>query len=205
MSQLLTAAPEDSHPLRDSLTKALSRPHFTKCIEQEKERSDATSLPFVLCLIDVDNLRNINDEKGHKAGDLVLIEVADRVRAKLDELDWDYVEYLHARYDGDALMLLARDCSTKRGARLAEALRAAIGDEAVADGLHVTATIAVAEYRIGESIDEVLGRTEKTLHLAKQFGGDRIEVALLPPTAPATNVVPLRNRSTARRRRIING
>ena len=205
MTQLQTAVSDDSHPLRDSLTKALSRPEFTKCIEEEKTRSDTTGLPFVLCLVDIDSLRSINDQLGHRIGDVVLAEVASRIRAKLDELDWDYVEYLHARFDGDALILLARDCSTKRGARLAEALRSAVSNEPFMNQLNVTTSVAVAEYRIGESIDAVLGRTEKTLYLAKQFGTDRVEVAPVPRSHPASNVIPLPKRASNGRRRISNG
>jgi len=205
MTQLQGASSDETHPLRDSLTKALSRPHFTRCIEDEKSRSDASGLPFVLCLIDVDKLRNVNDEFGHKVGDLVLAELASRLRGKLDELDWDYVEYLHARFDGGAIILLARDCSIKRGARLAESLRAAINSEPFADRLTVTTSIAVTEYQIGESVDSVLNRTEKTLYLAKQFGSDHIEIAAAPRVPPACNVVPLVRRRTRDRRRISNG
>ncbi len=205
MTQLQSAISDDSHPLRDSLTKALSRPQFTKCLAEEKLRSDETGLPFVLCLVDIDKLRNVNDEFGHRIGDVVLAEVASRIRAKLDELDWDYIEYLHARFDGGALMLLARDCSIKRGARLAEALRLAINREPVADRLTITTSIAVAEYRLGESIDSVLARTEKTLFLAKQFGSDHVELAPVSHSTPATNVVPLPKRRSNARQRISNG
>ena len=205
MSQLIRFIKNDAHPLRDSLTRALSLPQFALSIEEEKERSDALALPFVLCLIDLDRLRNINDELGRRAGDCVLAETASRIRCRLDESDFDGVEYLHARFDGDAFMLLARDFSIKRGERLANAIRDAIRFDPYECGVEVTATIGVAQYRIGESTDEVIGRCEKTLYLGKQFGTDRVEVAPTPENLRSSNVVPLPNLAQTVRRRRLTG
>jgi len=200
MTRRSTEIRSDAHPLRDSLTKALSRPQFGYSIEDEKERADLSGVPFVLCLIDIDRLRNINDELGMRVGDAVIAEVAERLRRRLDESDFDDVEYLHARFDGDALILLARDSSIKQGTRLAEALRAAISDDAFADNLRVTVSIGVTQYRIGETTDAVLGRIEKTLFLAQQFGTGRIEIAATPENYRDSKVIPLPKRPHQRRR-----
>ncbi|HMB74181.1 MAG TPA: GGDEF domain-containing protein [Gammaproteobacteria bacterium] len=205
MSQRITYIHDDAHPLRDSLTRALSLPQFALSIEEERDRSNALGLPFVLCLIDIDGLRKINDQFGRRAGDCVLAETAGRIRSRLDDVDFDGVEYLHARFDGDAFVLLARDCTIKRGQRLAQAIRDAIRHEAFECGVEVTATIGVAQYRIGESTDEILGRCEKTLYLAKQFGTDHIEVAPTPENLRPSNVVPLPNLAQASRRRRLTG
>ena len=205
MSQRITYIHNDAHPLRDSLTRALSLPQFALSIEEEKDRSNALGLPFVLCLIDIDGLRKINDQFGRRAGDSVLAEAAGRIRSRLDDVDFDGVEYLHARFDGDAFVLLARDCTIKRGQRLAQAIRDAIRNEPFECGVEVTATIGVAQYRIGESTDEVLGRCEKTLYLAKQFGNDHIEIAPTPENMRPSNVVPLPNLAQASRRRRLTG
>ena len=141
MSQQLIYLRNDAHPLRDSLTRALSLPQFTLSIEGEKDRSDALGIPFVLCLIDIDSLRTINEELGRRAGDAVLIETASRIRSLLDDSDFDGVEYLHARFDGDAFMLLARDFTIRRGERLAHAIRDVVRHERFGCGIDVTATI----------------------------------------------------------------
>jgi diguanylate cyclase (GGDEF)-like protein len=205
MSQLITFIKNNAHPLRDSLTRALSLPQFAISIEEEKDRSDVLSVPFVLCLIDIDGLRKINDELGRRAGDCVLAETASRIRCRLDEADFDGVEYLHARFDGDSIMLLARDFTIKRGERLAGAIRDAVRHEPYECGVEVTVTIGVAQYRIGETTDEVIGRCEKTLYLAKQFGNDHVEVAPTPENHRASNVVPLPNLAQTVRRRRLTG
>jgi diguanylate cyclase (GGDEF)-like protein len=205
MSQNLTYLRNDAHPLRDSLTRALSLPQFALSVEEEKARSDALRLPFVLCLIDIDMLRNINDQFGRRVGDSVLIETARRIRSLLDDSDFDGVEYLHARFDGDAFMLLTRDCTIRRGQRLACAIRDVIRQESFECGVDVTVTIGVAQYRIGETTDEVITRCEKTLCLAKQFGTDHVEVAQTPENLRASNVVPLPNLAKTHRRRRLTG
>ncbi|MGD2167302.1 MAG: GGDEF domain-containing protein, partial [Gammaproteobacteria bacterium] len=159
----------------------------------------------VLCLIDIDRLRNINDQFGRRTGDSVLVETASRIRSVLDDTDFDGVEYLHARFDGDAFMLLARDFSIKRGTKLAHEIRDIIRHEIYDAGINVTATIGVAQYRIGESTDEVLARCEQTLYLAKQFGTDHVEVAPTPENLRSSNIVPLPNLAQTYRRRQLTG
>lgn len=205
MSQQLIYKRNDAHPLRDSLTRALSLPQFTLSLEEEKDRSDALSLPFVLCLIDIDQLRNINEEYGRRTGDSILIETASRIRSLLDDSDFDEVEYLHARFDGDSFMLLARDCTIKRGEHLAQAILDMIRHEPYSNGTNVTATIGVSQYRIGETTDEVISRCEKTLYLAKQFGNDHVEVAPTPENLRSSNVVPLPNLAQIQKRRRLTG
>jgi PleD family two-component response regulator len=67
---------------------------------------------------------------------------------------------------------------------LAEALRFGVEENPLAHGVNATVSIGVAQHRIGESIDTLLARAESALHLAKQFGRDRVEVARTPPARP---------------------
>lgn len=162
---------------RDKLTGALSRPHFLDLLNVEKRFADRSGRPFLLCLIDIDQLRNVNLQAGNDVGDEVLRAAANRVRDTLDMPPWDNTNYLHARFDGDGLLLLLRCCRLKQGQRLAETLRSRIATMECSGGLRVTASIGLAGYRVGESIDSVLGRVEQTLFLAKQAGRDCVEVA----------------------------
>lgn len=183
-------APATEHPqrARDRLTGALSRMHFLDLLAEEKAFADRNDRPFLLCLIDVDQLRNVNDEGGQRAGDDVLIGVVDRARDILDTPSWSDLNYLHARYDGDGLMILLRSCRVEHGSRFAEALRQRVAQSRFA-GQRVTVSIGVATYGLGEPLDKVLARTERTLHLAKQSGRDWVEVARDPVRERRDNVV----------------
>jgi diguanylate cyclase (GGDEF)-like protein len=160
----------------DALAGALSRAGFLGALATAlaEERGAAST---VLFLVDIDQMRNVNDRYGQAVGDAVLGEMAARIGAALREPDWSIHEGLLARFDGDAFMVMLRWCRLSFTDRFAEDLRQRIAHAPFAKGLRVTVSIAVSAHRRGESIDALLARTEKTLHLAKQFGGDRIETA----------------------------
>jgi PleD family two-component response regulator len=106
------------------------------------------------------------------------------LRGVLAQPAWHRSEYTLARYDGDTLLLLARPCSVHHAELLAEALRFGVAEAPLVERVDITVSIGVAQHRIGESIDSLLARTERALHLAKQFGRDRVEVSATPPSRP---------------------
>jgi diguanylate cyclase len=163
----------------DALAAALSRAEFLQALTAAvaAERGAAST---VLFLVDVDRLRNINDRHGQATGDAVLRETAEQIVSVLRDPDWTIHEGLLARFDGDGFMILLRSCRLGFTERLAESLRQRIAGAPFGQGLGVTVSIAVSAYRRGESTDALLARTERTLHLAKQFGGDRVEIARTP-------------------------
>lgn len=168
---------------RDALTDALSRPRFLELLSDEKRLADTTGRAFVLCLFDIDALRSLNEGYGQSAGDAALLELACRVRDVLDSRPWCDVVDLHARFDGGALIVFLRGTSAAHGTLFAEAVRSGVAAAVVEARLRVTVSAGVAAYRIGEPLDDVLTRAEQTLHLAKQFGRDRVETAPNPPDA----------------------
>jgi two-component system cell cycle response regulator len=169
-------------PSYDALTLTLTRPAFLKELTEQAQQAQRSGNVLSLLLLDVDRLQNINDCHGVAAGDDVLIGLADRCRRVIAEPAWHRSEYTLARYDGGALMLLARPCASSQAEMLAEALRFSVAEKPLGDRISATVSIGVAQLRIGESVDEILARTERVLHVAKQFGRDRVEVASAPPS-----------------------
>lgn len=176
---------------RDSLTDALSRQRFLELLGDEKRLADSTGRAFALCLFDIDALRNLNDGYGQQAGDAALRELAHRVRGVLDSRPWSDVVDLHARFDGGALIVFLRGTCVDEAGLFAETVRAAVAGALVEARLGMTVSAGVAGYRIGEPLDAVLARTEQSLHLAKQFGRDRVETAPNPPAETRVdNLIP---------------
>lgn len=176
--------PEQTFPSYDPLTRALTRPSFLSVLQGHARQADESGETFGVCLVDVDRLKNVNDELGLRTGDEVLAALADRLRATFEQPGWHAMEHTLARYDGDALIVLARPCNARQGQALAEALRFHVAESPVHDGVSITVSIAIAIYRIGESVDALLARTEKALHVAKQFGRDRVELSVSPESRP---------------------
>ncbi len=169
-------------PSYDALTLTLTRPAFLAELNAQAQVAHRSGNAFSVLLVDIDHLKNINDCHGIAAGDDVLVGVTDRCRRVIAEPAWHRSEYTFGRFDGGALMILARPCASSQAEMLAEAVRFAVAEKPLCDRISATVSIGVAQLRIGESVDVLLARTERVLNVAKQFGRDRVEVASTPPS-----------------------
>ncbi|TMC55488.1 MAG: diguanylate cyclase, partial [Chloroflexi bacterium] len=80
MPVLLHLLRESTEPNRDGLTGGLTRDALARAVADEQHRAARSGLPLSLALVDVDQLKHINDHWGHEAGDRALVEVADALR-----------------------------------------------------------------------------------------------------------------------------
>jgi diguanylate cyclase (GGDEF)-like protein len=193
--QSLDAEPQHHEPSYDSLTGALTRSSFVALLQEQSAVAQRAGTVFSLCLEDLERLRNINDARGASVGDQVIAGLAARLRSVLDAPAWHRSEYTFGRHDGGALAVLARPCSANQAELLAEALRFGVSETPLSLGVAATVSIGVAQHRIGESIDQLLARAESALHIAKQFGRDRVEIARTPPSrAERAKVVGIHDR-----------
>jgi diguanylate cyclase (GGDEF)-like protein len=135
--------------------------------------------PFCIALIDIDQLRKVNEQHGVSAGDALLAGAAEAVRSALDLPQWHNLRCLIGRYDGDSLILLMPGCSLDRAEQFAHVLKRRVAS-LLREGFGVSASIAVAACQRDDSVDGLLVRTEKTMCLAKQFGGNHVEVSRTP-------------------------
>lgn len=161
---------------RDGLTAAFTRQYFINLLAEECSFAIEMGNPFSVCLIDIDQLRKVNEQHGISAGDELLSGAAETIRMTLDQEQWGNLRCLMGRYDGDSMMLLMPGCRLGRAEQFAHVVRQRI---AATDhnGFSVTASIAVAAFKGDDTVDTLLARVEKTMCLAKQFGGDGVEVS----------------------------
>lgn len=140
--------------------RSYARQHFAD--------SAGTLAPAALLLIDLDEFKTINDSLGHVAGDELLAEVAQRLRAALRPQD------LVTRFGGDVfLVLLAAHPAEPNLAEIEFALRAALSAAVVLQGrtLRITVSIGVGIYpRDGHDFDTLLRNADLALHAAKKTG-----------------------------------
>lgn len=196
---LFGSSPWLNAPWHDALTGSLTRQHFVDLLSEERSHAIETGLPFVLMIADLDGLSAVNERAGVRSGDAVLIAASERLRELLARHPWHNLDACHARFGGDSFAVLVRECDLDHAYRLAEAYRQRIAASPVGDSGLITVSIGVAQYQTAESMDALIARAEHTLHLASQFGPDRVEVAPLSQ-APVgrSNVIPLRPRMKAR-------
>ncbi|WP_299772818.1 sensor domain-containing diguanylate cyclase [uncultured Pseudoteredinibacter sp.] len=109
----------------DMLTQVNNRRSFEAELERELERAQRNQEPLSCMFVDVDHFKQINDQFGHQAGDLVLKHLAYEVSLQLRKTDF------LARYGGEEFVVLAPRCPQAHAERLAERIRVAVEEMAI--------------------------------------------------------------------------
>lgn len=86
--------------IRDPLTGLYNRRYFREVYATEVGRAQRSGVPFSVAMVDIDGFKQLNDTKGHLAGDAVLVSFAELLRASLRSVD------ILARYGGDEFVVL---------------------------------------------------------------------------------------------------
>jgi diguanylate cyclase len=155
--------------LHDNLTKlpnrALLQDRLTHAIQSATRKRDR----FALMFMDLDAFKGVNDAYGHRTGDLLLVEVAQRVGARVRAQD------TVARVGGDEFVLLAELAEPADAAALAEKLLTAVREPVrIADHeLHKTLSIGIAMFpEDGSNQHDLLTNADAAMYHAKASGGD---------------------------------
>lgn len=154
----------------DALTGLYNRTFFFTALEREIARSDRSGRAFCLVMLDLDDLKAVNDRHGHHAGDEVLRAVADVVRGGVRKID------VAARYGGDEFVALLPETDPTGGWVLAEKMRLTIAEQGVA-GLEPppTVSVGVVSYPAdGRSADALLMSVDRAMYASKRSGKNRV-------------------------------
>ena len=156
----------------DHLTQAYNRRYVMQTLATEKARADRTRRPFSVIILDLDHFKTINDRYGHLAGDRVLIGFSDRTKGTLRSMDFVGGEGARTfgRYGGEEFIVLLPETDLGGAYRCAERIRYVTEDEPFDDVFRVNVSGGVAEYRLGESIEDTLRRADAALYRAKDNG-----------------------------------
>lgn len=149
----------------DPLTGLFTRARFTDEVDIAVARAARQRKRIALYFIDLDGFKAINDDYGHAAGDVVLSEVAGRLRGLSRASD------ICGRLGGDEFVLLAEDVDEGSEGRLAERIlqQFSIPVEFSGIALRVTASIGIAAIR-DASTQQLLKAADAAMYQAKRGG-----------------------------------
>ena len=158
----------------DALTGVLNRREFERCVSQALTKSRTQHQEHVLCLMDLDRFKIVNDTCGHVAGDTMLRQLTSVLQAGMRSGD------SLARLGGDEFGILLESCPLERGRAIAEELREALARTrfvweqrtfSVGASFGVVAVTAFTA-----SVDEAVQAADAACYTAKGKGRNRVHV-----------------------------
>ena len=151
--------------LRDHKTGLLNSRAFAEEAQSELERATRFKRPLSLLVVDVNDLRDINNRHGHLVGDAALVALAEAFRAELRDLD------LCARFGGDEFVVLLPETAAKEASEIAARIHERVS------GYHLPAAAGPVPFGVSiglasrgsadPTLDDLIERADAAMYEAK--------------------------------------
>jgi diguanylate cyclase (GGDEF)-like protein len=150
----------------DGLTGLANRREFDQVLAGEVNRSERSSEPLSLVVFDLDHFKEINDTRGHLAGDEVLRCLANVLGGSVREMD------LVARYGGEEFAVILPRCGPRDAVRVVERIRQSTEVEPDLEGVTLSAGIATLPFNASDGLS-LVAAADEALYESKRSGRDR--------------------------------
>jgi diguanylate cyclase (GGDEF)-like protein len=159
----------------DPLTGVLNRRSLIERLEAACARAQARDLPIALLFIDLDHFKQINDSRGHLAGDACLAAIVAPIQAELRQSD------AIGRYGGEEFIVILSGASAKVAHPVAERIRervASVRVEGFGAPIRLTCSIGIAASdTLGVWGKQLIARADEAVYEAKRSGRNRVQMA----------------------------
>jgi diguanylate cyclase (GGDEF)-like protein len=156
----------------DPLTGLFNRTFFFAAVDREIARSLRSNRGFCLLMMDLDELKTINDKHGHYFGDLVLSGVGEVIRSGVRKID------TAARYGGDEFVVLLPETDPTGAYVLAEKVRIGVTElDVPVAGAALQPSISVGVVSFpddGRTSDELMISADQAMYASKRGGKNRV-------------------------------
>ncbi|MBP7050198.1 MAG: sensor domain-containing diguanylate cyclase [Phycisphaerae bacterium] len=155
----------------DGLTGLMNHRTFYEALERELWRARRHGGTVSLVMADVDNLKQINDAYGHRAGDRAIIEISHRIRECVRQID------LAARYGGDEFAVILPSTGLSAALIVCERIVEAVARSPVLwqrEQIPLSISVGVGEYGADANPEDVTSRSDQALYLAKHSGKNTV-------------------------------
>lgn len=157
----------------DGLTGLANHRSFYEVLEKELWRSRRYGGQISVIMIDMDNLKKINDTYGHRIGDKAIRQVSRKVNQCIRQID------TAARYGGDEFAVILPNTSLSESVVVAERMVESVAGSALtADGEEIPLSISVGlgQYDSHARPEDITSRSDQALYTAKQAGKNTIRI-----------------------------
>lgn len=157
--------------IKDELTGLYNRRHMNDILEKQKALADRGDYGFVICYLDLDHFKKINDNFGHNVGDEVLKIYSDICQRQIRSIDYC------GRFGGEEFVLVLAKTNLEGAKIVAERIRSeleAYDFNSVTQGLSVTVSVGLTPYHNIEPVMKTVARADAALYRAKESGRNRV-------------------------------
>jgi len=166
----------------DQLTQLYLRDFFFRKLSEEQVRARRYGSTFAVLMLDLDHFKEINDERGHLAGDRFLRRAGEVIRGTMRAAD------VPCRYGGDEFCILLPETGLEGALSIAERIRQRVAQMEVRigeDTVRTTISIGIACYPADfpGTLQGLLEKADEALYSAKAAGCDRVVATSEPHVA----------------------
>jgi diguanylate cyclase (GGDEF)-like protein len=157
----------------DMLTNIYNRRHLDEHLRQVISAARRRDRTVGVLIVDIDHFKEVNDERGHLAGDVVLREVAARLQQAMRTED------ALGRWGGEEFLAVLTDTPPEGIRIMAERLRQVIAAAPfiLDDGSRIRVTVSVGHTNGTEDAEVLVHRADDALYVAKGEGRNRVAAA----------------------------
>jgi diguanylate cyclase (GGDEF)-like protein len=157
----------------DGLTGLANHKTFYETLERELWRMRRYGGQISLIMVDVDNLKKINDTCGHSVGDKVICEISKKIRVCIRQID------TAARYGGDEFAVILPNTSLADAVVAAERMVDSVSESPITwkkEQIALSISVGVGEYGAESSQEDITSRSDQALYMAKQAGRNTVRI-----------------------------
>lgn len=156
---------------KDHLTQLYNRRYFESIAKKYISLAKREKSSTAILIFDIDNFKKINDNHGHKSGDIVLIDVSKLIKKFSRKSD------IVARFGGEEFVILLPHTTLDGAIKFSESLRKEIETKTIlVDNLqlNITVSMGLTTFKESESLYETLHRADESLYEAKRKGKNQL-------------------------------
>jgi diguanylate cyclase (GGDEF)-like protein len=158
--------------IRDSLTGLYNRRYMEEALRQEHARAIREGHQISVVMLDMDDLKRVNDTYGHIAGDRALKILSEQL------IGMTRVEDIACRYGGDEFLIILHNMPATEAVKRAEEWRSKLQQKGIPDNdkvFMVTFTAGIASFPASEkAIGEIIHAADTALYQAKIQGRNKV-------------------------------
>jgi len=157
----------------DGLTGLVNHKTFYEILEKELWRSRRYGGRISLIMVDIDNLKNINDAYGHRAGDKAIRKVSQRIKECVRQID------TAARYGGDEFAVILLNTSFDDAIIVAQRMVDAVASSQATwqkEQIPLSISVGLGQYDPDTTPEDITSRSDQALYIAKQAGKNTVRI-----------------------------